>query len=186
MNYRSKATLSGALWLAAFFLCTAIFLSASRLLAEVPLVIAVLGEVPATSFHAEGAQIYRCESVSRSKLEWQPREPIATLILDGNTVGRHYAGLHWDHVDGSIFRWEHNDGSAVQAKVAASVSGATPDDMPWLRLDVTSQNHNGTLYGVTTVQRINTRGGMIRGSCDRAGEYLSVPYSADYVFWRED
>jgi len=186
MNYLSKATLSGALWLAAIFLCATIFLSASRLLAQVPSVIAVPDEVPAVSLHAEGAQIYRCESVSQSKFEWQAREPIATLILDGNTVGRHYAGLHWDQVDGSTFRWEHIDGSAVQAKVAASVPGATPDDMPWLRLQVTSQNRNGMLYGVAAVQRINTRGGMARGSCDRAGAYLSVPYSADYVFWRED
>src|SRR2546421_10876903 len=36
------------------------------------------------------------------------REPIATLLLDGKTVGRHYAGPNW----------EHADGSAVVAKVA--------------------------------------------------------------------
>jgi hypothetical protein len=38
---------------------------------------------------------------------------------------------------------------------------------------------------VTTVQRINTRGGMARGPCDKAGTLLSVPYGADYVFQRQ-
>src|SRR5258705_8413535 len=176
MNYRSKTTLSGTLCLAAIFLCATIVLCATRLLAQVPSVIAVTGAVPAVSLHAEGAQIYRCESVSQSKLEWQPREPIATLILDSNSVGRHFAGLHWDHVDGSVFRWEHIDGSAVQAKVAASAPGATLDDMPWLRLEVASQNHNGVLYGVTAVQRINTRGVMARGLCEMEVAEHSVPY----------
>ena len=41
------------------------------------------------------------------------REPIATLLADGKTVGRHYAGPNW----------EHSDGSAVAAKVAGNVPG---------------------------------------------------------------
>jgi len=44
---------------------------------------------------------------------------------------------------------------------------------------------NGVLSDATTVQRINTRGGVASGSCDSAGSYLSVPYSADYVFRRK-
>jgi hypothetical protein len=35
---------------------------------------------------------------------------------------------------------------------------------------------------VTTVQRINTKGGVAQGPCDGAGTYQSVAYSADYVF----
>jgi hypothetical protein len=35
---------------------------------------------------------------------------------------------------------------------------------------------------VKTVQRINTRGGAMQGSCETAGTYRSVPFSADYVF----
>ena len=38
------------------------------------------------------------------------------------------------------------------------------------------------MYGVTSVQRINTKGGMAQGPCDGAGTYQNVPYSADYVF----
>jgi intergrase/recombinase len=34
------------------------------------------------------------------------------------------------------------------------------------------------------VQRINTRGGAAQGGCDKAGDFRSVRYSADYVFLR--
>jgi Protein of unknown function (DUF3455) len=41
-------------------------------------------------------------------------------------------------------------------------------------------NHpsNGLLSNVTTVQRINTRGGVAQGTCDQRDSLLSVPYSA--------
>jgi Protein of unknown function (DUF3455) len=197
LNYRSKDALLGALLFAAILLLVTVLLSAAQLFAQapqqvpqqalqVPSAIAVPGQVATAILHAEGAQIYQCESDSRNQLGWQPREPIASLIFDGDTVGRHYAALHWGHIDQAKFRWEHVDGSAVQARIVASAPGAGPDDIPWLRLDVTRQTGNGALYGVTAVQRINTRGGMARGPCEKAGSYLSVPYSADYVFWRED
>jgi hypothetical protein len=101
-------------------------------------------------------------------------------------VGRHYAGLRWGHVDESKLRWEYVDGSAVQARIVASAAGAYANDIPWLKMDVVTQTGGGVLYGVTAVQRINTRGGMATRACGLAGSFLSVPYSADYVFWRED
>jgi hypothetical protein len=38
---------------------------------------------------------------------------------------------------------------------------------------------------VTTVQRINTQGGVLAGACDKAGTFHSAPYSAEYVFLRK-
>jgi hypothetical protein len=35
------------------------------------------------------------------------------------------------------------------------------------------------------VQRIHTEGGNLKGACDTAGTFKSVPYSADYVFLRK-
>ena len=58
-------------------------------------------------------------------------------------------------------------------------------DIPWLKLEVTARRGAGTLAGVTTVQRIDTRGGVMSGACERAGAYLSAPYAADYVFLRK-
>ena len=79
-----------------------------------------------------------------------------------------------------------NDGSAVKARIVVRVAGRGPDDLPWLKLNVTAQTGNGLFYGVTHVQRVNTQGGLISGPCDQAGTYRSVPYSADYVFWRAE
>jgi len=81
--------------------------------------------------------------------------------------------------------WEHADGSAVVAKAAANAAGQTANDIPWLKLEVTAHRGAGLLSDVTTVQRINTRGGVHAGACDRAGALHSAPYAADYVFLRK-
>jgi hypothetical protein len=145
--------------------------------AETPLpdAIAAPGEAVVLTAHAEGAQIYECKPGADGKLAFAFREPIATLLVDGKTVGRHYAGPNW----------EYSDGSAVTGKVTGNAPGAAPNDIPWLKLGVISQRGSGTLTGVTTVQRINTSGGKLEGPCDKAGSYRSVPYSADYVFLRK-
>ena len=97
------------------------------------------------------------------------------MLLDGKTVGRHYAGPNW----------EHSDGSAVVGKVVANAPGKTAGDIAWLKLEVAARRGNGTLSGVTTVQRINTIGGKPDGECVKAGTYSDAPYSADYVFLRK-
>jgi hypothetical protein len=145
--------------------------------AETPLpdAIAALGEAVILTLHAEGAQVYECKPGSDGKPAWAFREPIATLMADGKTVGRHYAGPNW----------EYSDGSAVVGKAAGNAPGATPNDIPWLKLAVVSQRGSGVLSGVTTVQRINTQGGKLDGACDKPGATRSAPYSADYVFLRK-
>ena len=143
--------------------------------AQVPDSIAAPGETVVATVHAEGAQVYECKADAGGRLGWQFREPIATLLLEGKTVGRHYAGPNW----------EHRDGSAVVGKVVARAPGAAPKDIPWLKLEITERRGGGVLSGVTTVQRVNTQGGVAEGACDRAGTYLSVAYAADYVFLRK-
>src|SRR5438132_211948 len=124
--------------------------------AQVPEAIAAKGETAVAIFHAEGAQVYECKASADGKLGWAFREPIASLLLDGKTVGRHYAGPSW----------EHTDGSAVVGKAVGTVPGATPNDIPLLKLEVISRRGSGVLSGVTTVQRINTKGGKFEGACD--------------------
>jgi hypothetical protein len=148
----------------------------STLAAETPIpdTIAAPGETAVLTLHAEGAQVYECKAGADGKLSWVFREPIATLLLDGKTVGRHYAGPNW----------ETSDGSAVVGKAVGNAPGATAKDIPWLKLEVTSHRGSGILTGVTTVQRINTQGGKLDGGCDSAGKFQSAPYAADYVFLR--
>jgi Protein of unknown function (DUF3455) len=150
---------------------------ASAAAAETPLsdAIAAPGETTVLSVHAEGAQVYECKAGTDGKLGWAFREPIATLMADGKTVGRHYAGPNW----------EDADGSAVTGKAIGNAPGATANDIAWLKLEVISHRGSGALSGVTTVQRINTQGGQLAGACDKAGTTKSAPYSADYVFLRK-
>jgi Protein of unknown function (DUF3455) len=143
--------------------------------ADLPDAIAAPGEIPVATMHAEGAQVYDCKADASGKLVWQFREPIATLLMDGKTVGRHYAGPSW----------ELQDGSAVSGKVAARHPGATPSDIPLLMLNAASQRGSGLLTGVATIQRLNTKGGMADGPCNSAGAFLSVPYAAEYTFLKK-
>ena len=73
----------------------------------------------------------------------------------------------------------------MKGNVMTSEPGATPDDIPWLKIEVTEHRGVGILSDATTIQRINTKGGMLQGSCGEAGTYRSVPYSAQYVFLRK-
>lgn len=143
--------------------------------AEVKTVFASPGETLVASIHAQGAQIYECKADAAGRLAWQFREPIATLMVDGKTVGRHFAGPSW----------ELSDGSAVTGKVSGRAPGATASDIPMLRLEVTARRGSGRLSGVTTIHRLNTRGGLVQGPCEQAGTFLSAPYSADYLFYTQ-
>ena len=145
--------------------------------AETPLpdAIAAPGETIVLTVHAEGAQVYECKAGADGKSAWAFREPVATLFVDGKTIGRHYAGPNW----------EHSDGSAVVGKAIGNAPGASANDIFWLKLAVVSARGSGVLSGVTTVQRINTSGGKLEGACDKAGTFKSAPYSAEYVFLRK-
>ena len=154
--------------------CSRLSLSA-RAADPLPDAIAAPGQTAVLTLHAEGAQVYECKAGADGKPIWSFREPIATLLADGKTVGRHYAGPNW----------EHSDGSAVAAKVAGNAPGTTANDIPWLKLEVTSRRGSGVLADIATVQRINTKGGKRDGACETVGSFLNVPYSADYVFLRK-
>jgi hypothetical protein len=143
--------------------------------AEVPEAIAVPGQSLIATVHAEGAQVYECKADAAGKLAWQFREPIATLLEHGKTIGRHYAGPNW----------EFADGSAIVGKVAGRAPGATDKDIPLLKLEVTSRRGAGRLEDITTILRLNTKGGVAEGPCPQAGAFLSVPYTADYAFYRK-
>ena len=125
----------------ALLLSSASVLSASAQTA-LPDAIAAPGEAIVLTLHAEGAQVYECKAGTDGKLAWAFREPIATLLLDGKTVGRHYAGPNWEHIDSS----------AVVGKAVGNASGATANDIPWLKLTVTSGRGTGSFLGRATFE----------------------------------
>ena len=142
---------------------------------QLPADIAAPGEKEVITLHAQGAQLYECAATKDGKFAWSFREPIATLLLKGKTVGRHYAGPNWEYMDGS----------AVVGKVTGRAPGKTPKDIPWLKLAATSHRGKGMFSDVTTIQRINTSGGQLEGACSTVGTFNSVPYSTDYVFLKK-
>jgi hypothetical protein len=126
------------------------------------------------ALHAVGSQIYECKADPAGHLVWAFREPIATLIGDGKTVGRHYGGP----------TWAVDEGGAVKGKVLSTAPGAGPKDIPLLELEVVEHRGTGILEGASRVLRLNTHGGALKGSCGVIGELRAEPYSADYVFLR--
>jgi hypothetical protein len=168
-----RATMNCRIWISAAIMSAVAIVPA--LTQSLPDAIATKGETTILTVHAEGAQVYDCKPGEGGKLSWQFREPVATLIQDGKTVGRHYVGP----------TWEHADGSRIVGKPVGRANGATQKDIPWLKLEVVEARGTGTLTGVSAVQRINTQGGQIDGACEKAGATLAAPYAADYVFLKK-
>ena len=98
----------------------AVLAGSGAVMAQEPAAIAAPGETVVATLHAEGAQVYECKAGNDGKLAWAFREPIATLVLDGKTVGRHYAGPNW----------EHADGSAVVGKAVGNAPGKSAERHP--------------------------------------------------------
>jgi hypothetical protein len=141
---------------------------------ELPQAIDAQGAVAALRVHAEGAQIYECKADAKGALVWGFREPVASLFLDGKTIGRHYVGPTWEI-----------DGATIVGRAAGQAPGAGAKDIPLLKLEVTVRRGDSPqLKDVTLVQRLDTRGGALQGSCGRAGDLHAEPYAADYVFLR--
>src|ERR1700748_261700 len=116
-------------------------LATSRGQTQLPEATPAPGETAVLTVHAEGAQVYECKADADGKLAWAFREPIATLFQDGKTVGRHYAGPHWELADGSL----------IAGKAVGNAPGATDKDIPILKIEVTASRGSGQLTGVTTV-----------------------------------
>jgi hypothetical protein len=155
-----------------FLLVVPVVCSASAV--EIPDPIVAKGETVVLQVHAAGAQIYECKADANGLTTWQFREPIASLFLDGKTVGRHYAGPSWEV-----------QGSTIVGKAVGKSPGASAKDIPWLKLEVIDQHGEGPLKGVSTVQRVNTEGGNLEGACDKAADLRAEPYAADYIFLKK-
>ena len=100
-----------------------------------PDAIAAPGETVVLSVHAEGAQVYECKAGTDGKLAWAFREPIATLLAEGKTVGRHYAGPNWE-----TCRRQRRGRQGHRQR-----AGHDRDDIAWLKLEVTSHRGSGVL-----------------------------------------
>lgn len=126
---------------------------------------------------ATGVQIYVCNATPAGGTAWQFLAPQAALFdEDGAFSGTHFIGPYW----------QEHDGSAVKA---ARLGGATVDaaSIPWLLLQVVSQEGDGRYSGITTIQRLNTQGGLPppASQCtpSTVGTVAQVPYTTEYFFY---
>jgi Protein of unknown function (DUF3455) len=102
---------------------------------------------------ARGVQIYECRARrdAGGGYEWAFVAPEADLFdARGNRIGRHYAGPHW----------ESSDGSKILGTLKERADAPVPDAIPWLLLTAKSVGSDGSFSKVTSVQRVNTAGGL--------------------------
>jgi hypothetical protein len=101
---------------------------------------------------------------------------VGIVPLEGPVFGKHFAGPSW----------EANDGSRVTGKAVANSPSPDANSIPWLLVTILSHDGSGVLSRVTTIQRLNTKGGKAPESgCDAShvGQEVRVSYSADYRFY---
>ncbi|MFZ3334081.1 MAG: DUF3455 domain-containing protein [Candidatus Acidiferrales bacterium] len=126
--------------------------------------------------HAKGDQVYVCKSES-GQFAWTLKAPDAKLFdKSGKPFAKHFAGP----------TWEANDGSRVVGKAAANVPSPDANSVAWLLVTVVSHEGEGKFTKVTTIQRVNTKGGKAPATgCDsaHADQEFRAPYSADYRFF---
>jgi len=123
--------------------------------------------------HAIGTQNYTCNGAGA----WGPAVPVATLYdKKGKEIAIHFAGP----------TWQYKDGSSVLGMKAAGVT-VTTDAIDWLLVKAVSTTigDDGDKFTDTTyIQRINTTGGLAPAGACVSGSTASVPYTADYYFYR--
>jgi hypothetical protein len=149
---------------------------------EVPSTIDVVGDFkPYLVGHAVGWQVHTCKPTATG-YAWSFDGPVATLHDDrGRLIATHSAGPTWTARDGSSVVGQLVDKVTVDASA-----------IPWLLLRAASRTSgpDGSRLAETThIQRINTTGGLTPAAAectaDHVGEQRSVPYTADYVFWKQ-
>lgn len=134
------------------------------------------GEHLLFQLHAKGDQVYVCKN-DGAQFAWTLKAPDAQLFdKSGKPFGKHFAGP----------TWAANDGSRVVGKAVANVPSPDSNSVAWLLVTVVSHEGNGQMTNVTTIQRINTKGGKAPATgCDaaHADQEFRAPYTADYRFF---
>jgi Protein of unknown function (DUF3455) len=125
---------------------------------------------------AKGDQVYTCKN-DGGKIAWVLKAPDAQLFdKDGKPFGKHFAGPSW----------EASDGSRITGKAVANAPSPDANSIPWLLVTVVGHEGGGVLSPVTSIQRLNTKGGKAPASgCDaeHVAQEVRVPYTANYLFF---
>ncbi|CAN7162562.1 DUF3455 domain-containing protein [Pseudorhodoferax sp. LjRoot39] len=129
----------------------------------------------------KGEILYECRDKAGmpGQVEWTFVGPEARLMdRGGKQVGRYY---------GPPATWESSDGSKLTAtQLAVAPSG--PTSLPYQLVKANPAMGSGAMSGVTYIQRVALQGGVAPSGapCTMAtkGQRVTVPYQADYIFWK--
>lgn len=175
MTMRNTASAAFAALLAAA--CQHAPRQGDRLVQVPPQLTPPAGETFAMVVKATGVQIYECRAGKDDAYQWAFVAPEAELFDErGAALGRHYAGPHWEALDGSKVA------GSLRERADAPRAGA----VPWLLLAARSVGTPGAFSRVTSIQRVNTVGGSAPAApCARGNGSATarVPYSADYYLF---
>ena len=135
--------------------------------------------------YAKGVQVYVCmqDPKDTSRYVWTFSEPRASLYSKDNyrtQIGKHYLNPTSEPT------WESTDGTILSAVKVQQAPAPDTTAIPWLLLKTTASSGFGPLRGVTYVQRVQTKGGKPSAAdANRAhkGQYIEVPYTAEYLFY---
>jgi Protein of unknown function (DUF3455) len=136
-------------------------------------------ELATFSWAAIGTQNYECKANDKGGWAWVFTAPEADLYNGTNEkVGKHGAGPYWSALDGS----------KIVGTVKARSDAPNANDIPWLLLSTKAQGTAaGKMSPVTSVQRINTVGGVAPatgcGAAADSGKKIKQDYRASYVFY---
>ena len=127
-----------------------------------------------------GELTYECKAkvADAAAFAWTFVGPVAKL-MDSKTqkeVGKYYAGPTWESMDGSKV-------TGKQVAVAPAAAG----NIPMQLVKTEPAMGNGAMTGISYIQRVNTKGGTAPSDpCTSAvaGSRKTVPYQADYVFYK--
>jgi hypothetical protein len=136
------------------------------------------GQKAAMTWTGTGELTYECRAKAdnASMFEWAFVGPDAKLAdaKSKAAMGKYYAGPTWESSDGSKI-------TGKQVAVAPASAGNIPFQL------VKTEPGSGSLKDVTYIQRVNTKGGIAPADpCNASmkGMKKTVPYSADYVFYK--
>jgi hypothetical protein len=139
------------------------------------------GEREVDRFATRGVRSYECRAKQgeASSAAWVYTGAESDLLdAQGKTVGRHtFPPAVWEFSDGSKIA-----GGEVRARVDAPVANADP----WILVSARSTGADGRFSKVTSLQRVNTVGGVAPAmKCDTGslGSKQRVPFTADFVFF---
>lgn len=139
---------------------------------------------------AVGTQNYLCMPTG-----WAFIGPQATLFFKVANMRRqaatHFLSPNPDQDGAARATWQDSfDTSSVwAAAIASSNDYAEPGAIPWLLLQVVGKKNgpvgDSGMADTTYIQRVKTTGGLAPAGGCSVGARAFVPYTSDYVFFRE-